>query len=322
MDLRNVDLNLLVALDALLAERSVTRAGRRLGLSQSATSGALARLRRLFGDPLMVRVGRELTLTAHAQALVEPVREILALVARTVEQRPGFDPATAQRTFSISASDYATLVLLGPLIRAVAVEAPGVTIHVLPRSADVPRLLRDDAADLVVEPREILGETEYPAEPLFADRWLCAVDAANDAVPGPGITLDEYRRLPHLVYSIGANRQLNLADRHIAELGIARRVEMTVESFLLVPFLVQGTPLAGLVLERAAALLATGGIRLLTPPVTLPDIHEYMYWNPRHTADPGHRWLRGRLARTGAGLPDPGCNRVSHHGCSPMIEQR
>jgi LysR family nod box-dependent transcriptional activator len=301
MDVRNVDLNLLIALDALLAERSVTRAGRRLGLSQSAVSGSLARLRRVFGDPLMVRVGRDLELTPRAEALIEPVREILGLVTRTLEERPDFDPGTAQRTFSISASDYATLVLLGPLIRAVAVEAPSVTIHVLPRSPDVPGLLRADAADLVIEPRELMRETEFPAAPLFADRWLCAVDAANPAGLSR-MTGEDYRRLPHLVYSIGADRQLNLADRHVAEIGIPRRIEVTVESFLLVPFLVRGTPLASLVLERAATLLAADGIRLLEPPVPIPDIHEWMYWNPRHTVDPGHRWMRERLAQTAADL--------------------
>src|SRR4051812_45004924 len=140
MNLRNVDLNLLVVLDALLAERNVSRAGRRLGLSQPAASSSLARLRKMFGDPLLVRQGREFTLTAEAERLVQPVREILNLVERTIEQRPEFDPSTDRRTFSISASDYATLVLLSPFVRAAAAEAPGVTIHVLPRSRD-PRQL-------------------------------------------------------------------------------------------------------------------------------------------------------------------------------------
>jgi LysR family nod box-dependent transcriptional activator len=302
MNLRNIDLNLLVALDALLAERSVSRAGQQLGLSQPAMSGSLARLRKIFDDPLLVRVGRELTLTPHAEQLIDPVREILGLVERTIEQRPRFDPATATRTFSISASDYATLVLLGPLIRAVAVEAPGVTINVLPRSPDAHQLLRGDGADLVIEPREILGDGEFPAFPLFADRWLCAVDAANPAVTTSGITLDDYLRLPHLVYSIGSQLQLNLADRHLAELGLQRRIEVTVESFLLVPFLLRGTPLASLVLQRASRLLPATGIRLLEPPLQLPEITETAYWNPRHTPDSGHRWLRERVAATAAEL--------------------
>jgi DNA-binding transcriptional LysR family regulator len=297
MNLRNVDLNLLVALDVLLAERNVSRAGQRLGLSQPATSACLARLRKMFGDPLLVRVGRELTPTAEAERLIQPVREILTLIEQTIEHRPGFDPSTDERTFSISASDYATLVLLGSFVQAMAAEAPGVTIHVLPRSRDARRTLNTDEADLVIEPRELLGDTEFPSRPLFSDHWLCAVDASNPAVSQPEITLNEYLRLPHFVYGIGPERQFNLADRYLAEIGIQRRIEFTVESFLLVPFLIRGTPLASLVLERAARQLtaAATGIRFLRPPLPLPDIHEAMYWHPRHTTDPAHRWLRKRL---------------------------
>jgi DNA-binding transcriptional LysR family regulator len=314
MNLRNVDLNLLVALDALLAERNVSRAGRRLGLSQPATSSSLARLRKMFGDPLLVRRGREFTLTAEAERLVQPVREILNLVERTIEQRPEFDPSTDIRTFSISASDYATLVLLSPFVRAAAAEAPGVTIHVLPRSRDPRQLLDTDEADLVIEPRELLGDTDFPSYPLFSDQWLCAVDAANPAGSAQRITLDDYLRLPHLVYSIGPGRQLNPADQHLARLGTQRRIEFTVESFLLVPFLIRGTSLASLVLERAARQLAAAAtdIRLLPPPLPLPDIHETMYWHPRHTTDPAHRWLRERLLASARdlggmnGLPSDG----------------
>ncbi|HEY9475670.1 MAG TPA: LysR family transcriptional regulator [Mycobacteriales bacterium] len=296
MNLRNVDLNLLVALDALLAERSVSRAGQRIGLSQPATSGALARLRKLFGDPLLVRVGRDLALTEGAENLVVPVREILTRIEQTIQQRPGFVPATDSRTFSISASDYATLVLLVPFLRALAVEAPGITINILPRSSDARRLLHTDQADLVIEPRELLGETEFPSRHLFGDRWLCAVDAGNPQVPGSRITWEQYLRLPHLIYSIGADQQLNLADQHLEALGVRRRIEITVESFLLVPFLLQGTPLASLVLERVARRLTIAtNIRTLDPPLELPDINETMYWHPRHTTDPAHHWLRERL---------------------------
>jgi LysR family nod box-dependent transcriptional activator len=295
--LRTVDLNLLVDFDALLATRSVTAAGRRLNLSQSAMSGSLARLRKLFDDPLLVRNGRTLIPTARAEALAGPVREILRQVAGVIASSEQFVAATASRTFSVSASDYATATVIAPMIRAVSAEAPNVTINVRPRSEDVHTLLREDRADLAIEPMEIMGETTLPCTPLYRDRWLCALDATvNAAAVRDGLDLERYLRLPHIVYSIGQDMRLNLADRHVAELGLERRVELTVESFLLGPVLVRGTSMVSLVLERSALLQKVEGVVLVEPPVPVPDINEAMYWNPRHTDDPGHRWLRRRVA--------------------------
>jgi LysR family transcriptional regulator, nod-box dependent transcriptional activator len=303
VNLRNIDLNLLVVLDALLSERNVSRAGQRIGLSQSAMSAALARLREVFHDPLLVRVGRDLALTRYAEELTVPVRETLARIEQTLLQRPVFDPKTDARTFSISASDYACLVLLTHLVRATAVEAPNVTLHLLPRSREPARVLQTGSVDLVIEPSELFGETEFPSSALLADRWLCAVDARNPHVKKNSISRKAFLELPHLVYGIGMDRQLNLADQHLAELGVQRRIDVTVESFLLVPFLIQGTQLVSLVLERAAKRLAQAAhIRVLGPPFELPDIHERMYWHPRHTTDSGHRWLRERLQLIAADL--------------------
>ena len=187
-------------------------------------------------------------------------------------------------------------MLLAPFVRAVASEAPNVTIHLLPRSRDATRVLQSNQADLLIEPSELMGETEFPSTPLISDRWLCAVDADNPLIPDGRITKAQFLRLPHLVYGIGQDRQLNLADQYLAQTGIQRRIDVTVESFLLVPFLIQGTELVSHVLERVARrLTATTNIRLMESPFDLPDIHEAMYWHPRHTTDPGHRWLRERL---------------------------
>jgi DNA-binding transcriptional LysR family regulator len=238
LNLRNVDLNLLVVLDALLNERNVSRAGERIGLSQPAMSAALARLREIFGDPLLVRVGRELALTHNAEELIVPLHEALDHIEITLRQKARFDPRVDARTFSISASDYAIFVLLAPFVRAVASEAPNVTIHLLARSRHAARLLQSNQADLVIEPSELIGESEFPSSPLISDRWLCAVDADNPLTPDGRMTKEQFLRLPHLVYGIGPDRQLNLADQHLAQTGIQRRIDVTVESFLLVPFLI------------------------------------------------------------------------------------
>lgn len=303
MNLRNVDLNLLVILDALLSERNVSRAGERIGLSQSAMSAALARLRDVFNDPILVRVGRELALTQNAEALIEPLREALSCIEQTLLQNRAFDPQTDARSFSIAASDYAVLVLLAPFVRALSVEAPNVTIHLLPRPRDAARMLQTDQADLVIEPSDLFGETDFPSTPLMSDRWLCALDASNPHAAQKQISKETFFALPHVIYGIGADRQPNLADKHLLQMGVQRRIGATVESFLLVPFLIQGTHFVSTVLERTVRLLGNlPSIVTLEPPFELPDIHETMYWHPRHTTDSGHRWLRERLISIAADL--------------------
>jgi LysR family transcriptional regulator, nod-box dependent transcriptional activator len=175
MNLAGVDLNLLVALDALLDERSVTRAANRVGLSQPGMSNTLARLRKLFGDPLLVREGLTLVPTPRAESLRQPVQDALNLIQHALDDRDAFDPASAHATFTVSCSDYSILMLIGPLVRRLTTTAPGLTVQVVPRAADAVRLLRDGDADLVIEPVEIIPDVTLPRMRLFTDRWLCCV---------------------------------------------------------------------------------------------------------------------------------------------------
>ncbi|MCC7483321.1 MAG: LysR family transcriptional regulator [Hyphomicrobiales bacterium] len=302
VNLAGVDLNLLVALDALLTERSVTRAAQRIGLSQPGMSNTLARLRRLFDDPLLVRQGAGLAPTPRAQALAGPVREALALIQGALEQRPEFDPARDHRSFTVSCSDYSVLMLIGPLVRRLSAHAPGVTLQALPRFPDAARALRAGEADLVIEPPEVMSNPELPSQRLFDDRWMCCVWEGNTQV-GDAMTLDVYRRLGHLTYSMGSGQAVSLADEHIARERIARHVEFSVESFLLAPFLLQGTDLVTLVLARAGPhLRRTAAVRLLDPPIPFPTLTETLWWHPRHDADPAHAWLRERIAEIAAEL--------------------
>jgi LysR family nod box-dependent transcriptional activator len=296
MNLAGMDLNLLIALDALLGERSVTRAAQRVGLSQPGMSNALSRLRRLLGDPLLVRRGAALVPTARAEALAGPVREALALIRGAIEEPALFDPGSARRTFRLSCSDYSVLMLIGPLVRRLADEAPDVTVEVLPRLADAARALRDGDVDLVIEPSEIMGPQDLPAARLWDDRWVCCVWDGNERV-GDRMTLEDYTSLGHLIYSMGGPGQpVALPDMYMARLGIPRRIEFSVESFLLAPFLMQGTELVALVPARAEAFLRrTGEIRLLEAPVELPTLVEMLWWHPRSNPDPAHAWLRERI---------------------------
>jgi LysR family nod box-dependent transcriptional activator len=306
MNLAGVDLNLLVALDALLAERSVTRAANRVGLSQPGMSNTLGRLRKLFDDPLLVREGMTLVPTPRAESLVAPVREALALIQHALDERPGFDPAHDRVTLTVSCSDYSVLMLIGPLVRRLAAEAPGVTIQVLPRSPEPVRMLRDGEVDLVIEPAEIMPDAALPTRRLFADRWLCCVWDGTAEV-GDVMTLDTYLRLGHLVYSMGRGQPVSLVDQHLAHTRTPRRIEFTVESFLLAPFLLQGTDLVTLILERAGPhLQRTAAVRFLEPPLELPPITEMLWWHPRRTDDAAHAWLRARIGEIAAELDSVG----------------
>jgi LysR family nod box-dependent transcriptional activator len=286
MSLAGVDLNLLVALDALLAERSVTRAAERVGLSQPGMSNTLARLRKLFGDPLLVREGLTLVPTPRAESLRQPVADALSLIQHALDDRPGFDPATDPATFTVSCSDYSLLMLIGPLVRRLAAAAPGLTIQVLPRAPDPVRLLRDGDADLVIEPVEIMPEVTLPSLRLFADRWICCVWAGTTEV-GDVMTMETYLRLGHLVYSAVRGHPVSIVDTYLAQAGVSRRIEFTVP-------------------ERAAGhLRRTADVRFLEPPMDLPPITEMLWWNPRRTMDPAHAWLRARIAEIAAELDQP-----------------
>ncbi len=302
MNLAGVDLNLLVALDALLTERSVSRAADRVGLSQPGMSNTLARLRKLFGDPLLVREGLTLVPTPRAECLRQPVQEALSLIRHALDDRPGFDPASDRATLTVSCSDYSLLMLIGPLVRRLAATAPGVTIQVLPRAADAVRLLREGEADLVIEPVEIMPDAPLPKMRLFADRWLCCVWEGTAEV-GDRMTMETYLRLGHLVYTAARGHPVSLVDTYLAQAKVPRRIEFTVESFLLAPFLLEGTDLVALVPERAVShLRRMAAVRFLEPPLHLPSITEMLWWNPRHTVDPAHAWLRARIAEIAAEL--------------------
>jgi len=296
MQLSSVDLNVLVALDALLSERSVTRAAKRVGLSQPGMSNALSRLRRMFDDQLLIREGATLTLTPRAESLAQPVREALALIQQALDDRLVFHPATDAATCTISCSDYSILMLIGPLVRHLRTRAPKVRIRVLPRSLDPVGLLRDGTADLVIEPTAVLSDTSLRNQPLFEDHWVCCVSA--DSLPdGDRMTAGEYRRRGHVVYSMGVGQPVSLADLQLEDLGVERKIDAVLENLLLAPYVLQGTDLVAIVPARAAPYLSrTADVRFVPAPFDLPILVESLWWHPRNDRDPVHIWLREQLA--------------------------
>jgi DNA-binding transcriptional LysR family regulator len=295
MGLNSVDLNLLVTLDALLGERSVTRAAERLSLGQPATSAALGRLRKHFGDPLLVREGRTLVPTRMASALTPLVRDAV-MAAESVFARPrGFDPQVDRRTFTVMASDYVALILLRGLLARLVVQAPLQRVNVVPVHSDFADQLRSGQADLLILPTELTAtDIGLPHRHLFSDRHVLVADPNNDAV-GSVVTVEQFAQLPYVAYSGGPLP--SIADAQLDALGVLRRVEMTTQSFVIAPFLVSGTPFVSLVHERLARHVAELlPLKVVEAPVPLRPFSEALFWNQRDTDDPAHSWLRDLIS--------------------------
>jgi DNA-binding transcriptional LysR family regulator len=293
VNIATVNLNLLVALDALLIERHVTRAAKRIGITQSAMSNALSRLRELFDDPLFVRHARGITPTARAIALERPLRDGLARLQSTLEPDT-FDPRTAERTFVVAVSDYVELVLLGPLLHRLAREAPGVRIELRAWGRhEVPDLLARGEADLAIGYFDSVPESHAHLR-IFEERFVCLVRRAHPRVKSR-LTLKTWVAIPHIVVSERSGA--TSIDRALAKRGLTRTVGARVSHFLMVPSLVAATDLIAAVDSRVAAQFAKPlGLRVLPMPLHLPASRVAMVWHDRLEADRGHGWLRATIA--------------------------
>lgn len=285
-----LDLNLLKSLDALLEEQHVTRAADRCGISEPAMSRALSRLRRLFGDQLLVRVGREFHLTSFSLELKDPVHEIVQMIDATLARRPSFVPSFDQRQFTIAASDYSAFVLMRSLTETVTAEAPHVSLRVRPLSTASFAALEAGHLDLMFRRQGL--EPSLPSECLLVDRWVCAVWSHHPEV-GAEIGLEQYVSLPHLSYSLGSDAT---SEWPVLDLSRSHANAITIESYLMLPFLLAKTRLVALVPERIGLALADyAEVRLLEPPFTVTPIELSMYWHPRSNDDPAHKWLRDSI---------------------------
>ena len=301
MRFNRLDLNLLVALDALLSEKSITRASRRLNLSQSATSGVLARLRDYFKDDLLMPVGRNLILTPLAVSLIEPVRDVLLQIQRTIEIKPEFDPATAVREFRIVASDFVSTVLLGELGRRIAMEAPGISLDISLSSSTFSERLERGEVELIILPGKYMSESK-PTEMLFEETYTCIVWTGNELV-GDTLTLENYMALGHVSSRFGT-AQTSFEEHFLKDNGYDRRIEVSTPNFTSLPHFVIGTNRIATMHTRLARMLACYyPIRLIEPPIAFPKIEMCMQWNPFLENDPSHQWLRRLLAEVARAEP-------------------
>ena len=304
MELHQFDLNLLVALDALLTERNVTHAGVRVNLSQSAMSGTLARLRRLFHDQLLVSVGRRMTLTPLAQELVDPVREILLLVRGAIGTKSHFEAATSTHHFSISVSDYATTILMADMLRDVKPKAPGITFELRPISRRAVEDLEAGRLDFLIGPEGFVSP-EHPHEWLFEDTYTCVVWTGNH-VAHERLSIEQFMNLGHVMVRFGEADAPNYDERFLRTLKYKRRVEVITPGFDLAPHLVVGTDRVALVTTRLAVRYAELlPLKLVPFPVEIPPLIEVLQWHKAHNQHPAHLWFRAQIKEAVSRLPSP-----------------
>lgn len=298
MNLQQIDLNLLVALEALLEERSVTRAGKRLGLSQPAASNALARLREHLNDELLVRSGGAMALTPHAEGLLPQLREVLVHVQRVLEKPRPFDPATTTQRFCLLATDFIEMVIMPGLTGRVLAAAPKATLDVRPwGELDYTEALRSGALDLALG---VFGDVPVGchATELFHEGFHCVVRRGHPQLSRGRLTLKRYAELPHLLV---AQRRTGpgAVDLALQKHGLSRRVALYVSHFLVAPLIVAQSDLVATLPARAARLLAAHhDLMLLKPPVQLSGFTVKQLWHDRTDKSPPHSWLRAQVIKT------------------------
>ena len=290
MRFQRLDLNLLVALDALLAEGTITEAASRLNMSQSAMSSALGRLRTYFGDPLFVQVGRRMMATQLARELEQPVREALLHIQTRIASRPAFDPVTVSRDIGIATSDYFVHVAGARLVRRLQTAAPGLRLAFWPIDGGSQGKLDRGEVDLIVSPRHLLVG-EKPSADLFDDDFVAIACARNTRVQ-PRLDAAVFQALGHVVCQFGPNRNHGLDQEWIDRAGLSRRCEVTIENFSMLPPLVVGTQRIAMMQRRLAALYA-GLMPIGIAELPFPThFVEAMQWQRFNQADPLHAWLR------------------------------
>lgn len=321
MRFERLDLNLLVALDVLLTERSVTLAAERLCLSQSAASSALARLRDYFGDELMVVRGRQMTLTIRGEELREPVRAVLEQIRNTITVSPTFDPLTSDRQIRIIASDYVTQVLLSDVMRDLETSAPNMRVDILPLHDAPHESIERQQADLLISPDYALSP-DHPSCVLFEDDHVLIGWDQNPFMHGE-INRQSYFEVGHVVARFGRMRVPAFEDRFMSRMKQARRVEMVAPSFLLLPGLVVGTKRVATMLRRLANQMAVSEpITLRELPFAMPPIREMVQWNVANSNDSALNWLLEQIRLMASREPEVGGNVLPFGAASVELCRR
>jgi DNA-binding transcriptional LysR family regulator len=300
MDLRKFDLNLLVILRTLIAERSVSRTARKLHLSQPATSAALKRLRLALGDRILVRDGLQMVPTPRATELRAPLEAILGEIERTLTSPAPFNPATIERTMRIATNDYGAFILIPPLMKRLESIAPGIKVEVWEIGRDAVAALTDGTIDLAIADGWTLKHCPC-TEVLFSETFTCLVRQAHPRIQGE-LTLDHYLTEEHILVS-ARGRVPGHVDAVLAKEGQQRRVRLTLPHVLAAPAVVAATDGIVTLASRIAQRLATDHqLQVLPPPIEVGSFQVAMAWRSSLTDEPAIQWLQTELRAISANI--------------------
>lgn len=293
--LSGLNLNALVALDALLSERNVTRAAKRIGITQPAMSQSLARLRELFDDPLLVRKGRTMVLTPRAEAMLLPLSDALLSVERALQLGMGFDAATSTRIFKVALTDLGVTMVLPPVLKVIESHAPGIRVQVEPLSdVNLSDKLSSGEVDLVMA--VYLGSSGgLRTETLLEEDYVCLIRRGHSLARRKRLRLEDYEAYGHVAYT-----PVGFVPRPMAKtassVSSGAGIRVSVPYLLALPDVIRRTELVATVPRSLlSAPIDLSGVVTVEAPAELPKVEHSQWWHPRFDLDPAHQWLRERV---------------------------
>ncbi len=296
-ELRNFDINLLVAFKALMRERNVSRAAEKMFITQSAMSHVLHRLRQQLDDPVLVKTSHGMQPTERALALIEPVEKILHEIELLLHQPTSFDPASSMRRFVLGATDYLEFLLLPPLINQIIPMAPAVDIHIQRTASEFPsESLENNTLDMVLGFEVMLSPpAQFHRQTLFDDRMACVVRKDHPLAQEGELTMQQYLQANHMLISrTGSN--MGVIDDWLAQRKFERRIGLIVPHFLSAPLIVAQTDyILSLPLRIGQQFASFAPLQVLPLPFELPVFKQVMIWHPLRDKEPGHIWLRQQI---------------------------
>jgi LysR family transcriptional regulator, nod-box dependent transcriptional activator len=296
-----LDLNQLVVLDAILAERSVSRAAERVFLSQPAMSNALARLREYFDDDLIQQVGKSTILTPMGETLMKPVRDVLLQVQAITTTKPSFDPSTSRRKITIEASDYGINVFLAEVLQRVWTEAPNMQFDLRLISTQSHENLDRGEIEILLAP-EFFRSPNHPSEVLFGDTFCCVVWDRNTEI-GQRISVAQYMSMGHVAVQWGSGELVSLEEKFMLQHGLERRREIVAPSFSVLPRLIVRTNRIATIQTRLANVIAQHyPVRILPCPVATPTFNETVQWHRYQERDLALSWFRNLMKEVAQSL--------------------